>query len=84
MHYAIFDEGHMLKNLGTARYQALIRVNAERRILLTGTPLQNNLLELMSLLCFIMPTLFGGKIEDIKSLFSKVFLLFMNILIRHY
>ena len=42
--YAIFDEGHMLKNMNTNRYQQLMKIGARRRILLTGTPLQNNLL----------------------------------------
>ncbi|CAO1301263.1 unnamed protein product [Diamesa serratosioi] len=70
-HYVVYDEAHMLKNMMTQRYQTLTRVNASRRILLTGTPLQNNLLELMSLLCFVMPTLFHNKTEDIKTLFSK-------------
>lgn len=46
-------------------------LKAKHRILLTGTPLQNNLLELMSLLIFVMPSLFAGKQADIKSLFSK-------------
>ncbi|XP_055541042.1 SWI/SNF-related matrix-associated actin-dependent regulator of chromatin subfamily A containing DEAD/H box 1 homolog [Wyeomyia smithii] len=68
--YVIFDEAHMLKNMTTQRYENLLRIRAERRILLTGTPLQNNLLELMSLLCFVMPKLFGGKVEDIKALFQ--------------
>lgn len=70
-HYVIFDEAHMLKNMMTQRYAILLRINASRRILLTGTPLQNNLLELMSLLCFVMPKLFANKTEDIKTLFSK-------------
>lgn len=70
-HYVIFDEAHMLKNMMTQRYSTLLRINASRRILLTGTPLQNNLLELMSLLCFVMPKLFLNKTEDIKTLFSK-------------
>lgn len=61
----------MLKNMMTQRYATLLRINASRRILLTGTPLQNNLLELMSLLCFVMPKLFHNKTEDIKALFSK-------------
>uniref|UniRef100_A0A1I8MUS3 SWI/SNF-related matrix-associated actin-dependent regulator of chromatin subfamily A containing DEAD/H box 1 homolog n=1 Tax=Musca domestica TaxID=7370 RepID=A0A1I8MUS3_MUSDO len=71
LHYVIFDEAHMLKNMTTQRYANLITINAEMRILLTGTPLQNNLLELMSLLCFVMPTFFGKNVEDIKSLFGK-------------
>lgn len=71
LHYVIFDEAHMLKNMTTQRYTNLITINAEMRILLTGTPLQNNLLELMSLLCFVMPSFFGKNVEDIKSLFGK-------------
>jgi len=70
-HYIIFDEAHMLKNMMTQRYNTLLRINAQRRILLTGTPLQNSLLELMSLLCFVTPKLFENKTEDIKALFSK-------------
>ncbi|XP_052894273.1 SWI/SNF-related matrix-associated actin-dependent regulator of chromatin subfamily A containing DEAD/H box 1 homolog isoform X2 [Anopheles moucheti] len=68
--YAVFDEAHMLKNVHSQRYQNLIRINAKHRILLTGTPLQNNLLELMSLLCFLMPKLLGTKVDDIKTLFQ--------------
>ncbi|XP_044252842.1 SWI/SNF-related matrix-associated actin-dependent regulator of chromatin subfamily A containing DEAD/H box 1 homolog isoform X2 [Tribolium madens] len=71
MHYVIFDEAHMLKNMNTQRYENLIRINAKHRILLTGTPLQNNLLELMSLLIFVMPKMFAEKTEDLKSLFQK-------------
>lgn len=71
IHYVIFDEAHMLKNMTTNRYSQLITINAEMRILLTGTPLQNNLLELMSLLCFVMPSFFARNTDDIKSLFQK-------------
>ncbi|XP_008557186.1 SWI/SNF-related matrix-associated actin-dependent regulator of chromatin subfamily A containing DEAD/H box 1 homolog [Microplitis demolitor] len=69
--YVVIDEAHMLKNMSTIRYENLVRINAKHRILLTGTPLQNNLLELMSLLVFVMPSLFAGKQNDLKSLFSK-------------
>lgn len=56
--YAIYDEGHMLKNMNTNRYAQLMKINSDRRLLLTGTPLQNSLLELISLLRFVMPRLF--------------------------
>ncbi|XP_028136056.1 SWI/SNF-related matrix-associated actin-dependent regulator of chromatin subfamily A containing DEAD/H box 1 homolog [Diabrotica virgifera virgifera] len=71
MHYVIFDEAHMLKNMNTLRYENLIKINAKHRILLTGTPLQNNLLELMSLLIFVMPNIFAEKTVDLKNLFQK-------------
>ncbi|XP_059617069.1 SWI/SNF-related matrix-associated actin-dependent regulator of chromatin subfamily A containing DEAD/H box 1 homolog [Phlebotomus argentipes] len=71
LHYVVFDEAHMLKNMTTQRYEYLDKINSERRILLTGTPLQNNLLELMSLLCFVMPSLFAKRQEDIRNLFSR-------------
>lgn len=69
--YVIFDEAHMLKNMATQRYDNLIRIQSKHRILMTGTPLQNNLLELMSLLCFVMPHIFKGKTDDLKNLFQK-------------
>lgn len=71
MHYVVFDEAHMLKNMTTQRYTQLATINAQNRLLLTGTPLQNNLLELMSLLCFVMPSMFANNTEDIKNLFQK-------------
>ncbi|KAI3389209.1 hypothetical protein SNEBB_001244 [Seison nebaliae] len=58
--YVVFDEAHMLKNVTTQRYKTLMKINAERKLLLTGTPIQNNLTELMSLLYFVMPNIFGG------------------------
>ena len=36
-HYVIFDEAHMLKNMATTRYENLMRVQASRKLLLTGT-----------------------------------------------
>jgi SNF2 family DNA or RNA helicase len=43
----VFDEGHMLKNFESERYRCLLKYRAEWRLLLTGTPLQNNLQELV-------------------------------------
>ncbi|ESO84241.1 hypothetical protein LOTGIDRAFT_61963, partial [Lottia gigantea] len=70
--YAVFDEGHMLKNMSSLRFQNLMRIRAGRRLLLTGTPLQNNLVELMSLLCFVMPDIFSGKTESLKKIFTMM------------
>uniref|UniRef100_A0A673C4L5 SWI/SNF-related, matrix-associated actin-dependent regulator of chromatin, subfamily a, containing DEAD/H box 1 n=1 Tax=Sphaeramia orbicularis TaxID=375764 RepID=A0A673C4L5_9TELE len=70
LNYAIFDEGHMLKNMNSLRYRHLMAINAEHRLLLTGTPLQNNLLELMSLLNFIMPSMFSSSTTQLSKMFS--------------
>ncbi|PCH43660.1 hypothetical protein WOLCODRAFT_75036 [Wolfiporia cocos MD-104 SS10] len=45
----VFDEGHVLKNFQSQRYQTLLRYESRWRLLLTGTPLQNNLQELVVL-----------------------------------
>ena len=56
--FLIVDEGHRLKNVNCRLIQELKRINTSNRLLLTGTPLQNNLAELWSLLNFIMPDIF--------------------------
>ena len=60
-HYVIFDEAHKLKNSDSiiAQYSRELRCNS--RLLLTGTPLQNDIGELWSLLNFLMPALFQSK-----------------------
>ena len=69
--YGIFDEAHMLKNMTTQRYKTLSSFQIQRRVLLTGTPLQNNLVELISLLAFVMPDLFaGGNADHLKRMFQ--------------
>ncbi|KAL8871692.1 MAG: hypothetical protein Q9174_002535 [Haloplaca sp. 1 TL-2023] len=54
-HYMVLDEAHNIKNFRSKRWQTLLHFNTRARLLLTGTPLQNNLTELWSLLYFIMP-----------------------------
>ncbi|KAF6014509.1 hypothetical protein HII13_000854 [Brettanomyces bruxellensis] len=56
--YLIVDEGHRLKNSHCLLIQQLKRIRTSNRLLLTGTPLQNNLDELWSLLNFILPDIF--------------------------
>ncbi|KAG0239520.1 hypothetical protein BGW41_007627 [Actinomortierella wolfii] len=66
----ILDEGHMVKNCTSARYKSLMSIKAPFRLLLTGTPLQNNLEELLSLLIFIMPALFQEHEEVLRTMFK--------------
>ncbi|KAJ2733606.1 DNA-dependent ATPase fun30 [Coemansia sp. BCRC 34962] len=58
-HSLILDEGHMVKNCMSSRYKWLMQIRTPFRLLLTGTPLQNNLQELVSLLTFILPQVFS-------------------------
>lgn len=66
----VFDEGHMLKNFQSQRYEHLMKITAPWRLLLTGTPLQNNLQELVSLLNFIMPDLFIKHEGSLRAIFK--------------
>ncbi|KAJ3054463.1 hypothetical protein HK097_001756 [Rhizophlyctis rosea] len=66
----ILDEGHMVKNMGSARYKYLMAFNPQFRLLLTGTPLQNNLMELLALLTFVMPNLFAPNEDTIQRIFN--------------
>ena len=66
----VYDEGHTLKNSESKAYGQLMRIPAQFRLLLTGTPLQNNLRELVSLLGFILPSVFEEHSEDLSYIFS--------------
>lgn len=68
---AVFDEGHQLKNSQTLKYKELIRINANWKLLITGTPIQNNIMEMMSLLSFVSPKFFTRDQEIIEQLFSQ-------------
>ncbi|KAI5890077.1 uncharacterized protein SCHCODRAFT_02630796 [Schizophyllum commune H4-8] len=52
-YYMILDEAHMIKNFKSQRWNLLLMFKSFRRLLLTGTPLQNNLTELWALLQFL-------------------------------
>ncbi|GMT20605.1 hypothetical protein PFISCL1PPCAC_11902, partial [Pristionchus fissidentatus] len=68
INYVIFDEGHMLKNCSTDRYKSLMKIKTMRKILLTGTPLQNNLIELISLMYFTITKVFNKYCNDVTQL----------------
>ena len=62
--YCVLDEAHAVKNRSSQRADRLRTVLskcAPRRLMLTGTPLQNDLSELLALLELLMPRLFAGK-----------------------
>ena len=68
--YLVLDEAHHIKNFRSQRWQTLLNFHSKRRLLLTGTPLQNNLMELWSLLHFLMPHIFESH-KEFKDWFSN-------------
>uniref|UniRef100_I1PNX5 Helicase ATP-binding domain-containing protein n=1 Tax=Oryza glaberrima TaxID=4538 RepID=I1PNX5_ORYGL len=68
----LMDEAHVLKDKGSFRWRNLMAVaqHARQRLMLTGTPLQNDLHELWSLLEFMMPDIFATGDIDLKKLLN--------------
>ncbi len=62
--YLVLDEGHSIKNARGSRFLRLKRVRCNHRLLLTGTPVQNNVGELLSLLSFLMPDIFDRAVVE--------------------
>jgi len=62
--YCVLDEGHKIKNSDTNAAQALQNLKTEYRLVLTGTPLQNNLLEMWALLHWLYPEVFTVHSAD--------------------
>uniref|UniRef100_A0AAZ3RGF7 Chromodomain-helicase-DNA-binding protein 1-like n=1 Tax=Oncorhynchus tshawytscha TaxID=74940 RepID=A0AAZ3RGF7_ONCTS len=69
----VVDEAHRLKNHNSLLHKILMEFSLDFRVLLTGTPIQNNLTELYSLLSFIQPSLFPtDQTEDFTSTYNQV------------
>ena len=60
--YAVLDEGHIIRNPKAQVARAAKRLRAARRLILSGTPLQNHALELWSLFDFLMPGYLGTQL----------------------
>lgn len=65
----VLDEGHKIKNRATIISQTVRKLHCENRLILTGTPLQNNLTELISLLNFLVPDIFTN-FDDFEHAFD--------------
>ncbi|KXG27450.2 protein CHROMATIN REMODELING 24 isoform X2 [Sorghum bicolor] len=59
--YIILDEGHLIKNNKTQRAQSLYEIPCAHRIVISGTPIQNNLKEMWTLFNFCCPDVLGDK-----------------------
>lgn len=68
--YIVLDEGHKIKGSETRISAALRHIMSEYRLILTGTPLQNNLLEMWALLAWLYPDVFT---ENTRLLFKDSF-----------
>lgn len=68
--YVVLDEGHKIKNEQTALAHSLQSLSAEYRLLVTGTPLQNNMVEAWALLHWLLPEVFT---IDTQLLFKRAF-----------
>jgi DNA helicase INO80 len=68
--YMILDEAQAIKSSQSTRWKSLLNLQCRNRLLLTGTPIQNNMQELWALLHFIMPSLFDSH-DEFSEWFSK-------------
>ncbi|KAF9166387.1 hypothetical protein DFQ26_008071 [Actinomortierella ambigua] len=67
--YIVIDEAHRIKNENSMLSQIIRTFNSKNRLLITGTPLQNNLHELWALLNFLLPDVFSSA-EDFDEWFE--------------
>lgn len=68
--YCVLDEGHIIRNTSSKLSKAVKQFRAYHRLVLTGTPIQNNVLELWSLFDFLMPGFLGTE-KSFNERFSK-------------
>lgn len=66
--FLVLDEAHKIKNAKAKLTQSIKKLTAERKLVLSGTPLQNRVSELWSLFDFIMPDF----LEE-ESVFNKMY-----------
>jgi TATA-binding protein-associated factor len=68
--YCVLDEGHIIKNGKTKSSKAIKQLTANHRLILSGTPIQNHVLEIFSLFDFLMPGFLGSE-KQFQVTFSR-------------
>ena len=68
--YAVLDEAQFIKNHATQKAQVVKQLNARYRLVLTGTPMENSVVELWSMFDFVMPG-FLGNVGQFITRFQK-------------
>ncbi|KAI9895220.1 hypothetical protein PsorP6_018352 [Peronosclerospora sorghi] len=72
--YMILDEGHSIQNSNTSRFKRLTALRARTRLVLSGTPIQNKLNELLTLLSFLMSCIEAKKCENVRKILAPFIL----------
>ena len=83
----VLDEGHRIKNGQGKKNQVFTNINAKHRIILTGTPIQNSLVELWALLKFVSPEAFSETPEfletELEELTNETIMEIRNLIAPH-
>ncbi|PXF49054.1 putative helicase mot1 [Gracilariopsis chorda] len=68
--YIVLDEGHVIKNAKTKAAKAVRSLSSNHRLILTGTPIQNSVIELWAMFDFLMPGFLGSE-KSFKDTYAK-------------
>ncbi|GKT21579.1 hypothetical protein ADUPG1_011946 [Aduncisulcus paluster] len=72
--WLVLDESQMIKNVKTNRYKFINSLKTNHRLLLSGTPIQNDENELLATICLLIPSIINGRRgKDINSIIDSIF-----------
>lgn len=71
-HYVVIDESQHIKNIDSKISRAVMLLDAEHRLALSGTPVENNLAEVYALFRFLNPAMFGTPSEFMKNYMTPI------------